>query len=436
MTRLHVLTFDGGPAAFLAARLLQQVEAQRPGTFAATTHFAGTSSGAALALYYALKLSDPQADVDQVLQGGVDFINAIGGFFAPDETAFRNLLCGQEAMYSAEPLRVISQTYLGDARLSDLALPVVILSTRMNTPWQPEILSWVPGSPVGGDRLLVDIALQSGACPIVLPLQGLHTDGGLFQNNPAMAALSALLSRRRDRGSDIEGLGLDDIALWSLGADDGSSSMSNRRLPGQTGDMAVAEPESVLGPDIVGPTPAVQAVLPADLMAQAPASLVAALALSEQVALAPAALEKALRDLLDRPEVAAHIDLDFFKSRLETVSKDGEPQSWGWSQWLTYLFNPLYLGQVFLNSQGRGTSEMAAGLLLDGTLRLGPVGALGTNQQFLMLMLGLWPLLLANATMVSELWAWAPTSKLLGFQPTVTQTLAWLDLHWNGPGGT
>ncbi|MCB9778708.1 MAG: hypothetical protein H6742_09115 [Alphaproteobacteria bacterium] len=450
MSDFRIMSFDGGPGAFTAPRLLQAMEVYLPGTLASTTLFAGVSSGTAMALLYALRLSQAQGepDVEAILKEAVEFVDQICWFFYPEEENWKRLLCGQEPMYSADALRDLCHSHFGDATLSDLTVPVVVVCTRMNAPWRPEIVAWIPGVPsADGDLKLTDLALRSGAFPIMLPIQGQRTDGGLFQNNPAMAAVAAVLAARQ-----VLAIHLDDVVLLSFGADGGTSSLSNMQLPdddggddagesdgegapttGQHVQTMVAPANPIIGKDTL-PVP----TIPSDIMDAATPEmqerLREGLENASRIAHVPQwMLDELQRVTADHP-IGDYIDLDFFGDRTRVpllVADDTEETDWGWSQWLVALVNPIYLFQTWINSQGQGSQQLVSSILLSRQLRVAPTCMLGTNQQFLMLLLRLEEYVLLNADLVTLLWSFPPTSDYFAFEPTIGQTLGWLEDNWS-----
>jgi hypothetical protein len=103
---------------------------------------------------------------------------------------------------------------------------------------------------------------------------------------------------------------------------------------------------------------------------------------------------------------------------------------WGWIQWLAHLPAPLWAGSVYLNSQGRGLHAAHRMLLGKRNLRLAPVGVLPTNVSFLALLLGNGDLVEDAAKLTADRWADPVASELFGFEPTIDDTLRWLDSHW------
>lgn len=402
----RILSFDGGPTCYYMPRLLLTLEQRAPGTLASADLFAGTSAGSALALYFARQRALGTASLDAI-QGAIAFMDALTQAFQPDLAAWRRLVLGRQAMFESAPLAQVYGEYIGeDTTLDDLGAPVVLVSSRMDAPWRPDILCSLDRGATAG-RSALTAAMRSSAFPVLLPIVDQHTDGAMFQNNPSVAALSCVLEARNQLG-----VTLDDVTVLSLGLDGGTSDLSNRRLPGGLHAENYA--------DIAVPT------IPPQLLEGAPPEVHQALQQWGTVAEAPSRLRDALAPI---GKVLA--TSPFNQAAIERLAEGlhtgtaGE-LSWGWGQWLIALVNPVYLLQTFLNSQGMGCADLLGRMLQGRTMRLAPSGLLSPNDAFLLIVTGLGDLASLDAQCLKAIWSFGPTSDYLNFQPTIRQTQRWL----------
>jgi patatin-like phospholipase/acyl hydrolase len=197
MPPYHILSLDGGGIrGLLTTILLERLEAAVPGFLSKIELFAGTSTGGILALGLAAGVTPtaarglyeekgPEVFADTLFDNVRDLGNAIG------------------AQYGNAHLKRVLTEYFGEKILDDLLPNHVLISSfdLDNGPDQPAALrTWKPkffhnfaGPDSDGKERVVDVALRSAAAPSFFPVYQGYADGGVFANNPSMAALAQAL---------------------------------------------------------------------------------------------------------------------------------------------------------------------------------------------------------------------------------------------------
>lgn len=199
----RILSIDGGGVrGIFAAKLLSRLNAslQRDGInlLDHVDLFAGTSTGALIAL---------------ALASGKDISDITDAYSTHTKQIFshRPLSIGgwMQSKYSQDNLRSAIEKMVGIKELRALryvVVPALELSThRDNIPvptnkvsaarWRPVLFHNLPGSKCL-DRNTLDVALMSSAAPTFFPSHQGHIDGGVFANNPALAAVSMAVDPR------------------------------------------------------------------------------------------------------------------------------------------------------------------------------------------------------------------------------------------------
>jgi Patatin-like phospholipase len=209
----------GGVRGVLAALIVARLEQARPGLLASTTVFAGTSAGGVLALLLASS-DDPASRLDDCI------------WFWQRPDPFGNIqplaLTGAVPIYPNVALRrALYEVFDPRLRLRDLArcvaIPTVELDSmarrRANRRWWPRVFQnfpsavdelqqrddWtlanygLPGEArePDDDARVVDVAVRTCSFPISLPAYQGYLDGGIYANNPSLAALSVVLEHER-----------------------------------------------------------------------------------------------------------------------------------------------------------------------------------------------------------------------------------------------
>lgn len=200
MAGLRVLSLDGGgQLEMTSALLLQEIEARRPGFLANTDVFAGTSAGAMVSLILATH-DNPAYLLPETEQLWEKFVhltmNSVTGMLMG--------LVGAGAVFTHERLeQYLGQEHLlGDKTLADLKKKVVIPAFQLDAVsertgarrWQPKLFHNFgdASNPDYAERCL-DVALRSGAAPIMFPVVDGFVDGGVVANHPALVAISVIL---------------------------------------------------------------------------------------------------------------------------------------------------------------------------------------------------------------------------------------------------
>jgi predicted acylesterase/phospholipase RssA len=227
--RFRILSFDGGGIRGLisakVAEALEQRIGERTGNEGARLSdyfhlFAGTSTGGLIAL----GLTSPEK-----LRA-----SDLASFYTEDgPTIFRrdlrwrlrtlNGLIGPT--YPAEPLQAAVEDKLGTEKVSEALRELLITSYDMHTREPFFVKRWRAREPGGRNPAFVDAALATSAAPTYFPSHGLTetldgdeethalVDGGVFANNPAVAAIVEALKRSEEDPP----LTRDDLLAVSIG---------------------------------------------------------------------------------------------------------------------------------------------------------------------------------------------------------------------------
>ena len=189
--------------------------------------FAGTSTGGLVAL--ALTAPDPAVPGRPQVSAG-----ELAGFYVEDGPRIfhRTLLerlrtvWGYAApKYSLDPLAEAVHRRLGDVRLADAVREVIVASYDMTNREPFFFKRWRarepvdPSDPAAATRNhpIVDAAMATSAAPTYFPSHELDgralVDGGVFANNPSVAAITEALKRTAASGR-VE---TDDLLVVSIG---------------------------------------------------------------------------------------------------------------------------------------------------------------------------------------------------------------------------
>jgi len=225
MPPYRILTIDGGGIrGLLTTILLERLEKAVPGFLGQIDLFAGTSTGGILALGLAYgvtptaardlyEIKGPQVFADSVFDNVRDLGSAIG------------------AQYSNANLKKVLTEYFGQKTLADCRKKVLIsafdLDNGADKPaplrtWKPKFFHNYPGPDSDGKELIVDVALRTAAAPSFFPVYQGYADGGVFANNPSMAALAQALE------PNTGGQALADVSLLSLGTGRGNQFLTTQ----------------------------------------------------------------------------------------------------------------------------------------------------------------------------------------------------------------
>jgi len=231
--RYRILSLDGGGIrGLLASRLLERIEAQRPGWLATADLLAGTSTGAILAAGLAAGLEPAAVSRIYAERGREVFDETIWDLTDVDRLV--------RADYRNEGLEMVLAQTFGARTLGDLERNVVIAAFDLDSgavtkdgvrSWKPKFFHNFeePGSS-DRDQRVVDVLMRSCAAPTYFPVYQGFVDGGVVANNPSMCALAQALH------GDTGGQHASYVALLSVG-----TGANPRHLDTQSGDWGYAQ---------------------------------------------------------------------------------------------------------------------------------------------------------------------------------------------------
>lgn len=214
----YILSMDGGGIrGVLTARLLQRIVEERSDFLSKVNLFAGTSTGALLAVGLAKGIL-PSKLVEIYQQNGskifdnnvVHEVGSLGGLIS--------------AKYGTQQRYDGIHEAVGDATLDEL-LPkhVLVASFELDslnaaapdrTPprrWKAKFFHNYKGSQSDGHQKAMDVVMRSSAAPTYFPIYEGFIDGGVVANNPSMCALAQAIEPNTG-GQDIK-----NVVLLSIG---------------------------------------------------------------------------------------------------------------------------------------------------------------------------------------------------------------------------
>jgi patatin-like phospholipase/acyl hydrolase len=214
MPPYHILSMDGGGIrGLLTIILIQRLESAHPGFLDQVELFAGTSTGAILALGLAYGLpperirnlyetSSQRVFSDTILDDVRDLGKLVG------------------ADYSLGPLIEELAKEFAHHTLGDLNKKVLITTFDLdNNPdnpfmvrtWKAKFFHNFPGDDSDARETIVDVAVRSSAAPTYFPIYQGYIDGGVVATNPSVSALAQALH------PDTGGQQIGDVILLSMG---------------------------------------------------------------------------------------------------------------------------------------------------------------------------------------------------------------------------
>ena len=191
----RILSLDGGGIrGILTARLLVRLHHRVPEFLPSIDLFAGTSTGALIALSLAMG-SSPE-DVENLYRDhGARIFSARGPL--DDLNPLDEI---ERANYDNDDLLSVLSTHFGTTTLGDLdgsvLVPTFMLDRRADgrSGWAPKIFHNVPAQDGRGDDPdddpVVDVAMMTSAAPTYFPSYAGAIDGGVYANNPSVCAVS------------------------------------------------------------------------------------------------------------------------------------------------------------------------------------------------------------------------------------------------------
>ncbi len=216
-TKYRILSLDGGPGTPTYTRYLRAIEYEAPGFLAKVNMIAGTSDGSMATLFLASRPSITPDNGKDVAESLVAFSDQTFRTFQPGPFGALRMASGFFPMENNRRLEAhLKEAFGPSKRLGDLNRQVCVVTYRLCGPYGPKIYHNFGNDP-DRDSYCYDVALQSGATPIALPIRQGCADGAVFANNPSMCALTTAVANKVHL-PDVDGL--DDIVIFSLGGDE------------------------------------------------------------------------------------------------------------------------------------------------------------------------------------------------------------------------
>lgn len=203
MSTFRIISFDGGGIkGALSTRILKKLYLDNPTLLKETNLFAGTSTGALIALALAYGINGSEID-------DIYCYKNIKHIFSPKRF---NLF---HPKYKGKRLRsFIESTLSKETTLNDLQkyvfIPAFHLKGLTQNHWQGVFFNNFTKNITSNEKL-VDVALASSAAPTYFPSHKNYIDGGLLTNSPAIASLIAVLHNMKGKYT------LDDFKVLSIG---------------------------------------------------------------------------------------------------------------------------------------------------------------------------------------------------------------------------
>lgn len=244
MSTFNILSIDGGGLrGMIPIRILQEIETLTGKTIYENFDlFAGSSTGGLIASLLTLR-DEVQPDKPKyTLQEVANMYAEKGEIIFPIRTGFSKLLHRIQSLfmpaYCASGLDQVLKQYIADQTITDVLRPVLIASYDVNKN-QPVFFktSEAAGNALANARLY-DVCRATSAAPTFLPAHSFiyknqlmtGIDGGVFVNNPSMAAL-AEISKYGNSGfyKTREGkpVQITDVRILSLGTGSYEGTISN-----------------------------------------------------------------------------------------------------------------------------------------------------------------------------------------------------------------
>ena len=219
--RFRILAFDGGGirgliSVLVLAEIEKRLERRLGKRTPITDHFhlfAGTSTGGLITL----ALTSPAGVTAAQL---ASFYTEDGPrIFHRGLTRDLTTLWGWTGpKYSAEPLRRAIEHRLGGSRLAEARRDLLVTSYDMHGAEPHFFKRWRALESEERNPAIVDAALATSAAPTYFPSHGLGemalVDGGVFANDPAVAAIAEALGRASDEPAQLEP---EDLFMVSIG---------------------------------------------------------------------------------------------------------------------------------------------------------------------------------------------------------------------------
>jgi patatin-like phospholipase/acyl hydrolase len=230
MSKVRILSIDGGGLRGIVPLLiLKEIENQGKKIHELFDVIVGTSTGGIIACGLTCTKDgvNPILTIDQL----IELYTTKGDVIFPYSTnIFSKIIKGVKSIFnpkfSPKGLDGLLETYFGDMMLSQSLKPIIVSSYDLKNNevimFKTRLATW---SKERFDVRLKDVCRATSAAPTYLPSYEMLfdgkkrtlVDGGVYVNNPAMAAVAEVLKTRKD-------IKIEDIECLSLGTGNHSES--------------------------------------------------------------------------------------------------------------------------------------------------------------------------------------------------------------------
>jgi len=231
MSDFKIMTFDGGGIkGLVTAIIVQRLKKDFPELLERCSMYAGTSTGAIIALGLGSGLRIERIRSLYEVEGARIFRRRWQHWFG---------LTG--AKYTNAELKKLLNEVLGDITLGELPQKVLVpaFDLMSDTPpicWKPKFFHNFKADDSDCRRYASDVALYSSSAPTYFKAYHGYVDGGMVANNPSMAAVAQALDDRYDPV-----LKLEDIRLLSIG-----TGKTNKYKEGESYDFGALQVKSLV----------------------------------------------------------------------------------------------------------------------------------------------------------------------------------------------
>jgi predicted acylesterase/phospholipase RssA len=257
--RFRILSFDGGGirgliSAEVAADLERRIRARTDEGARLSDYFhlfAGTSTGGLIALGLTAPQKLAASDI-------ASFYTENGPAIFHRSPLWRLITWDgwRGPLYPADSLHEALIERFGEATVSEALRDLVVTSYDMSEREPYFFKRWRAREPEQPDPALVDAALATAAAPTYFPSHGYEgralVDGGVFANNPAVAAIVEALKRSEDEPA----LATSDLLVVSIGTGEYETEFTQDEVSGwgKAGWIVPQEGESPLLGAVMGGT--------------------------------------------------------------------------------------------------------------------------------------------------------------------------------------
>jgi hypothetical protein len=221
LPRYRIVAFDGGPSGLTQLHMLARLVKAHPGNhdlLARADLFAGTSFGALIALWLAARSDAELANGPALMDDLIARMTVVFNAYGAGAAGLLRLTISRPAVSRARLRRVkralIEELgFTDDLTVEDLNRHICIVSfdlrargaTLLGTverPYGPKVFTNIEETTLPDDEpdlqlSVLDVALRSGAMPVLLPIVEGYVDGAMLGNNPTMCAISSVLAQSR-----------------------------------------------------------------------------------------------------------------------------------------------------------------------------------------------------------------------------------------------